>query len=76
MLPVKVGVMKASQIVFGLNVLTVAFSFLLPIFHLQVPFTSSLRWSQEAHFYFKIEDYFLKVKKRAASKCSLPQFLT
>ena len=34
MLPVKVGVMKASQIVFGLNVLTVAFSFLLPIFHL------------------------------------------
>jgi len=34
MLPVKVGIMKASQIVFGLNVLTVAFSFLFPIFHL------------------------------------------
>ena len=34
MLPVKVGVIKASQIVFGLNVLTVAFSFLFPIFHL------------------------------------------
>ena len=34
MLPVKVGVVKASQVVFGLNVLTVAFSFLFPVFHL------------------------------------------
>jgi protoheme IX farnesyltransferase len=34
MLPVKAGVVKASQIVFGLNVLTVAFSFLFPLFNL------------------------------------------
>jgi len=34
MLPVKVGVVRASQVVFGLNVLTVAFSFLFPIFNL------------------------------------------
>lgn len=34
MLPVKVGVAKASKVVFWLNVLTVAFSFLLFIFHL------------------------------------------
>ena len=34
MLPVKFGVTKASQVVFGLNVFTVVFSFLFPIFHL------------------------------------------
>jgi heme o synthase len=34
MLPVKVGVIKASQVVFWLNVSTVAFSFLLPVLHL------------------------------------------
>ena len=34
MLPVKVGIVKASQIVFLLNVLTVGFSFLFPLFHL------------------------------------------
>lgn len=34
MLPVKFGVAKASQVVFGLNVFTVVFSFLFPIFHL------------------------------------------
>jgi len=34
MLPVKFGVVKASHVVFGLNVLTVAFSFLIPIFNL------------------------------------------
>lgn len=33
MLPVTVGISKASKIVFLLNVLTVAFSFLLPIYH-------------------------------------------
>jgi protoheme IX farnesyltransferase len=34
MLPVKFGIIRASQVVFGLNVFTVAFSFLFPIFHL------------------------------------------
>jgi heme O synthase-like polyprenyltransferase len=34
MLPVKVGIIKASQVVFWLNVLTVAFSFLFPMLHL------------------------------------------
>ena len=34
MLPVKIGIVKASQVVFWLNVLTVAFSFLFPLFHL------------------------------------------
>ena len=34
MLPVKVGLSKASQIVFFLNAITVAFSFLLPLFGL------------------------------------------
>jgi protoheme IX farnesyltransferase len=34
MLPVKAGVFKASQVVFWLNVLTVASSFLFPVFHL------------------------------------------
>jgi len=34
MLPVKVGIVKASQVVFCLNVLTVAFSFLFPLLHL------------------------------------------
>ncbi|MGA3112445.1 MAG: heme o synthase [Candidatus Bathyarchaeia archaeon] len=34
MLPVKFGIAKASQVVFGLNVFTVVFSFLFPIFHL------------------------------------------
>lgn len=34
MLPVKVGISKASQAVFSLNVLTVASSFLFPVFHL------------------------------------------
>ena len=34
MLPVKVGLNKASQIVFSLNVVTVAFSLLLPLFGL------------------------------------------
>src|SRR5208283_1698999 len=34
MLPVKIGIVKTSQIVFWLNVLTVAFSFLFPLFHL------------------------------------------
>jgi len=34
MLPVRFGIIKASQIVFGLNVFAVAFSFLFPILHL------------------------------------------
>ena len=34
MLPVKIGIVKASQVVFWLNVLTVAFSCLFPLFHL------------------------------------------
>jgi protoheme IX farnesyltransferase len=34
MLPVKVGVIKAAQVVFWLNVLTVASSFLFPVLHL------------------------------------------
>ena len=34
MLPVKVGIVKASQVVFCLNVLTVAFSLLFPVLHL------------------------------------------
>jgi heme o synthase len=34
MLPVKVGIVKSSHVVFCLNVLTVAFSFLFPLLHL------------------------------------------
>ena len=34
MLPVKVGIVKASQVVFFLNVFTVALSFLFPLLHL------------------------------------------
>lgn len=34
MLPVKIGIVKTSQVVFWLNVLTVAFSCLFPLFHL------------------------------------------
>jgi protoheme IX farnesyltransferase len=34
MLPVKVGIIRASNVVFLLNVVTVAFSFLLPLFGL------------------------------------------
>jgi heme O synthase-like polyprenyltransferase len=34
MLPVKIGIIKASWAVFGLNLLTVAFSFLMPLLHL------------------------------------------
>ncbi len=37
MLPVTVGITRASQIVFGLNVLTVASSFLFPLMHLTGP---------------------------------------
>jgi protoheme IX farnesyltransferase len=39
MLPVKVGLVKASQIVFSLNVLTVAFSMLFLLYILRARFT-------------------------------------
>ena len=74
MLPVKVGMARASQVVFWLNVLTVAFSFLFSTFTLNGLIYLALQRLPEVPFCFKIEVYFFQVKKRTLSKSFLLQF--
>ena len=52
MLPVKVGVIRTSQPVFSLNVLTVAFSLMFPIMHLTSAVFSQLALIAGAMFLF------------------------
>ena len=73
MLPVKVGLSKASQIVFLLNVVTVAFSFLFPLFGLTGQFTWDLPYLLEAAFFFKTEAYCFQLLKPTDSKYFLLQ---
>jgi heme O synthase-like polyprenyltransferase len=58
MLPVKVGLTKASQIVFFLNAVTVAFSFLMPLFGLTGAIYLGFAVLAGGDFFFKIEAYY------------------
>jgi protoheme IX farnesyltransferase len=53
MLPVKVGIVKASLVVFFLNVLTVALSFLFPLLHLTGPIYLAVALPAGAAFLFQ-----------------------
>lgn len=71
MLPVKVGLVKASQIVFSLNVLTVAFSMLFLLYILRARFTWLLLWWRARRFCFKTAVCCLQRLKQMGLKCLL-----
>ena len=53
MLPVKIGIVKTSQVVFWLNLLTVAFSCLFPFFHLTGAIYMTIALTAGAVFLFQ-----------------------